>query len=227
MTIHYHGTPLSPVAKLYELAGRHFCVPFPRPDDVHRCHQIGQSVMLDNGAFSAWKRGIVVDWRDYYRWCEEWLQCPTSWAVIPDVIGGGHKENDALLTQWPLALRGAPVWHMEHDIKRLLMLADTFDKVCIGSSAIYSVVMSETWKRRMDEAWNALIKLFGATPWLHMLRGMQVAGERWPFASLDSTDIARNHNRPHNSPRAMADRWDAVQCPIKWEPQPEQMELIA
>src|SRR5215207_6222635 len=26
VTMHYHGTPLSPVTALYELAGRHFCV---------------------------------------------------------------------------------------------------------------------------------------------------------------------------------------------------------
>lgn len=227
MTIHYHGTPLSPVAKLYELAGRHFCVPFPRPDDIVRCHQIGQSVMLDNGAFSAWKRGITVDWCDYYEWVEEWTEAPTTWAVIPDVIGGSEDQNNVLLGKWPWALRGAPVWHMNHNIARLLQLVDTYPKVCIGSSALYSVVMSETWQRRMDAAWNAVIKRNGKVPWIHMLRGMQVAGERWPFASVDSTDIARNHNRPQNSPRAMADRWDAVQCPMKWTPRPEQMELVA
>lgn len=226
MTIHYHGTPLSPIAKLYELAGRHFCVPFPRPDDIARCHQIGQSVMLDNGAFSAWKRGVTIDWKDYYAWVEEWSG-PTTWAVIPDVIGGGEDDNNQLLGQWPFFMRGAPVWHMEQSIKRLLMLADEYDKICIGSSARYSVVMDQVWQRRMDEVWNAIAKRFSREmPWVHMLRGMQVAGERWPFASLDSTDIARNHNRPHNSPRAMADRWDAMQCPMKWEPRPEQMELI-
>jgi hypothetical protein len=44
---------------------------------------------------------------------------------------------------------------------------------------------------------------------------------------VDSTDIARNHNRPQNTPRAMADRWDAIQTPPRWEIRPEQMELVA
>jgi hypothetical protein len=59
-----------------------------------------------------------------------------------------------------------------------------------------------------------------------MLRGMQCSGLRWPFASVDSTDIARNHNRDHNSPKKMADRWDAMQTPIKWHQTHKQMELI-
>lgn len=29
--IRYHGTPISPVAALVEMAGRHFCVSFARP----------------------------------------------------------------------------------------------------------------------------------------------------------------------------------------------------
>jgi hypothetical protein len=52
MMLHYHGTPITPVDALYQLAGRCFCVSHIRPDDVTRVHQIGQSVMLDNGAFS-------------------------------------------------------------------------------------------------------------------------------------------------------------------------------
>jgi hypothetical protein len=86
MTLHYHGSPITPVAALYELAGRHFCVSHTRPDDVTRVHQIGQSVMLDNGAFSKWNSGKAVDWSGFYVWCDRWLDYPTTWAVIPDEI---------------------------------------------------------------------------------------------------------------------------------------------
>jgi hypothetical protein len=44
MTMHYHGTPITPITALYELAGRNFCVSHANPQDVARCHQIGQSV---------------------------------------------------------------------------------------------------------------------------------------------------------------------------------------
>jgi hypothetical protein len=68
----------------------------------------------------------------------------------------------------------------------------------------------------MDAAWDAIAARHRRLPWVHMLRGMQCAGRRWPFASVDSTDIARNHFLPQNTPRSMADRWDCVQCPARW-----------
>ena len=80
--IHYHGTPITPVATFMDLAGRHFCVSHARPDDVERAHAIGQSVMLDNGAFSKWRSGRETDWPAYYEFAERWLAFPTTWAAI-------------------------------------------------------------------------------------------------------------------------------------------------
>lgn len=225
--IHYHGTPITPVAALYELGGRHFCVSHAAPQDVERCHRIGQSVMLDNGAFSAWRSGKATDWTAYYGWCDRWLDYPTTWAVIPDVITGTDEDQDRLVAQWPHGDRGAPVWHMHESVDRLVGLTEEWPRVCVGSSAQYATVLSELWCQRMDVAWNAIARRHARTPWVHMLRGMACSGKRWPFASVDSTDIARNHHLPHKSPRAMADRWDATQCPARWDQQPEQMELIA
>lgn len=227
MTVHYHGTPISPLTALYALAGRNFCVSHARPDDIVRVHQIGQSVMLDNGAFSAWKRGHLPDWSAYYEWCDRWLGYPTTWAVIPDEIDAGAQMQDALVREWPHGHRGAPVWHMDEAPDRLLQLTEAWPRVCIGSTAAYAQVMSEAWCRRMDEAWNLLMQHHRRPPNIHMLRGMQCSGQQWPFASVDSTDIAQNHNRPNNTPRGMADRWDAMQCPGAWTLRPEQMELVA
>lgn len=181
--------------------------------------------MLDNGAFSAWKSGVRTDWVRFYEWCDRWLDYPTTWAVIPDVINAGTQEQDALLREWPHGARGAPVWHMDEPISRLLRLCDEWPKVCIGSTDEYSVVLSAPWCRRMNKAFNEVSKHHRRLPWLHMLRGMQLSGREWPFASVDSTDIARNHHLPHQSPRKMADRWDGAQCPGVWEIRPEQMDL--
>lgn len=224
--MHYHGTPITPMAALYELAGRHFCVSFYRPDQVRVCHEIGQSVMLDNGAFSAFTKGQpVTDWSAYYAWSDRWLDYPTTWAVIPDVIDAGSQEQDVLLKEWPHGQRGAPVWHMDEPIDRLLRLCDEWPRVCIGSTAEYWKILSPDWCQRMDEAWNALASRHSRWPWVHMLRGMQLSGDRWPFASVDSTDIAQNHNRPQNTPRRMADRWDAAQCAASWSAQEKQERL--
>lgn len=226
MTIHYHGTPITPMSALYDLAGKCFCVSHARPEDVERVHRIGQSVMLDNGAFSAWKKGRPTDWPAYYAWCDRWLDYPTTWAVIPDVIDAGAQMQDALLREWPHGHRGAPVWHMDEPIDRLLRLCDDWPRVCIGSTEEFAAVLSPAWVRRMDQAWDEISRRHARLPWVHMLRGMQLAGKRWPFASLDSTDVARNHNRPQNTPRRMADRWDAAQCPPTWRAQPEQLEQM-
>lgn len=227
MTLHYHGTPITPTALLHELAGAHFCISFAQPQQVKQCHRLGQSVMLDNGAFSVWKRGIVPDWSAFYSWADEWLDYPTTWAVIPDEIEGDEHANDLLLRAWPFGDKGSPVWHMHESWHRLLSLLHTYPRVCIGSSAQYAEVMAPVWQRRMDAAWREIDKRFKRTPHVHMLRGMQLIGERWPFASVDSTDIARNHNRPSNTAAKMRARWDAGQCQARFSDPGEQLEIAA
>lgn len=228
MTVHYHGTPITPVDVLYSLAGSHFCVSHMRPEDVRRVHEIGQSVMLDNGAFSKWKSGKATDWPKFYDWCDKWLDYPTTWAVPPDVIDAPSQEQDGLLNEWPHGKRqAAPVWHMDEPIYRLIRLCEQgWNRVCIGSTAEYAVVLSDAWERRMDEAFNELAQTFGRIPPIYMLRGMQCSGKRWPFFSVNSTDVAQNHNRPQNTAHAMAKRWNATQCPGAWRVRRnEQLEI--
>ena len=226
--IHYHGTPINPVSMVYQLAGRCFCVSYVDPRQDRICHEIGQSVMLDNGAFSVWRRGAASDWPGYYAWSDRWLDCPTTWAVIPDVIDGDAAANDALIADWPHGhARAAPVWHMHEPIGRLLRLIDDWPRVCFGSSGAYAVVGTTDWHRRCTEAWNAIGRAHARTPAVHMLRGMSLSGGPYPFASVDSTDVARDHNRPQNTAGAMAARWDAIQCPVAWPARPEQLTLGA
>lgn len=229
MTVHYHGTPITPLSVLETLAGRHFCVSFAAPDQVRRAHQLGQSVMLDNGAFSTWKRGVQMDWTAFYDWALPWLDNGSTWLVLPDVVGGEWQETAQLISAAPWELRqtphkAAPVWHLHDPIDRLLHLADWWPRICFGSSAEYSEVGSAPWHRRITQAFNALQQRHHWTQ-IHMLRGMQASRWGYPFASVDSTDIARNHHLPHNTAREMADRWDALQCPSRWTIQPEQESL--
>jgi hypothetical protein len=218
MTIHYHGTPITPRDRLYELAGRHFCVSYADPRDIHVCHQIGQSVLLDNGAFTFWRGGAEPDWGGYYTWAERWLDYPTTWAVIPDVIDGDEQANDRLLASWfqTHLPRGAPVWHLHESLERLRRLTHGYERVCVGSSGAYRVIGTDTWHRRLSEAFDVVADEHGRVPWVHMLRGMALAGSHYPFASVDSTDVARNHNRPQNTAAQMVVHWDAQQCPPLW-----------
>jgi hypothetical protein len=224
--IHYHCADINPHNQLLDLAGRHLLVSFAYPRSVRLSHEIAQSVLLDNGAFSAWVSGKATDWTGFYDWADEWLDCPTTWAIIPDVIDGPSSEQDALIRQWPHGERGAPVWHLADPIERLLLLTDKWPRVCAGSSGIYKAIGDDKWHRRMVEAFNALSKRHKRLPWIHGLR-MQGVGHLYPFASVDSADIARNNNRPQNTIIGMADRWDKSQPNFRWSIQPEQQELIA
>lgn len=222
--IHYHGTPITPRDVLDELSGKHFCVSHASPNDVRTCCKIGQSVMLDNGAFSKWRAGREPDFDAYLDWVQEWLW-PANWCVIPDVIDGSLKENDGLVQNWPLKRQSAPVWHTNEPVVRLIALCRDWPLVCVGSTSQYGDPGDKPWCFRMDKVFNDLLRTFNRIPPLHMLRGMSLAGSQYPFASCDSTDIARNHNRPHNGARKMADKWDAQQCPGTWELRAVQMVL--
>lgn len=226
MTLHYHGTPISPRGVLQDLRGKCFCVSHAAPRDVRVCPEVGQSVMLDNGAFSLWRAGKPTNWPGFYEWAEPWLDYRTTWAVIPDVIDGDVSANDRLISEWPFGERGAPVWHMHEPIARLQRLAEKWPRVCIGSSGDYATVGDSRWHDRMADAMNQLCGDGPPAVWLHMLRGMALSASHYPFASVDSTDVARNHNRPQNDARAMADRWDALQCSPRWSRQPIQTSLF-
>ncbi len=220
--IHYHGTPITPRETLYTVAGRHFCISFAEPRDVEVCHQIGQSVMLDNGAFTFWRGGATPDWDAFMDWAEEWLDYPTTWAVIPDVIDGDVEANDRLLVSWfkRRLPKGAPVWHLHEPLERLRRLAAGYERVCFGSSGAFAQLGTDQWHRRISEAFDKIADERGRVPWVHMLRGMNQAGGPYPFGSVDSANAARNHagswrQLPKPITLIVADA-DSVQCPGRW-----------
>lgn len=219
--IHYHGTPLTPRSELLKMAGKHFCVSFAHPSDADWCMTHGQSVMWDNGAFSAFTRGAKFDPAAYAAWVESRLGHP-HWAVVPDVIDGDEVAQREMIAAWPHPRElSAPVWHMGLSLDWLSELASEWPRICFGSTAQYWQVGSASWERRCDAAWNVLERR-GLRPWVHMLRGLALAGDRWPFASADSVNVARNFKDSSTCPERMARRIDAVQCPIKWTMRAEQ-----
>lgn len=224
--IHYHGTPISPIKDLLTMEGRHFCVSFYRPDDLNRCMQIGQSVMLDNGAFSAFTKGVPFDENAYYRWLEPIL-APPHWAVVPDVIGGDEFQQFELMKRWPFRRDlGMPVWHLGLSTSYLLRLLDEWPRVCFGSSAEYWQIGSYSWCNRMDEAFNLIAQHHKTMPWIHGLRMLGQVGNRWPLASADSTNVAQNWKRDACCPESKARGIDAIQCPTTWKHRPVQAALL-
>lgn len=226
--LHYHGTPLTPRAELLKMAGKHFCVSFAAPGDADWCLSHAQSVMWDNGAFSIWRSGKTLDLSKFAEWVEPRLGHP-HWAVVPDVIGGEIADNLRMIAEWPHRRDlSAVVWHLDESVDHLLKLTDMgFGKICFGSTERYDPVGSDAWARRADEAFNALSRA-GPLPWVHMLRGLSLCGDKWPFASADSTNVARNFKNigERVCPERMARRIDSIQCPISWAVPAKQEDMF-
>lgn len=200
--IHYHGTPMTPNAALIEaLSGRHAFVSFAAPQQINLVSDVCQSFALDNGAFSAWRRGISIDWQEYYEWVKTIRTRPGfDWAVIPDVIDGGECANDELLNAWPLAkTEGVPVWHLHESLDRLERLSSCWHRIAFGSSGQYSATKTSRWWARMSEAFERICDASGrpATK-IHLLRGLDPDVFRHcPASSADSANAGRNAGDEH------------------------------
>lgn len=241
--IHYHGTPIGgtrqDVARF--LVGRHALVPFPRQDDAGPVAEFCQSFCFDNGAFSVWKRGEVLDVEGYVRWTEQWHRHPAfDWALIPDVIDGNEADNDALLRDWPKHLPGVPVWHMHEDLGRLVRLCRSWRTVALGSSGQWASPGTSAWWQRMAEAMRAACDDQGRPlAKLHGLRMLDPAiFTRLPLASADSTNAAVNcgsldrfgmYLPPTAAQRAavIAERIEAHSSAPAWTPAPIQEDIFS
>lgn len=208
------------------MGGKHFCVSYARPDDLKRCLKIGQSLMLDNGAFSAKTRGLPFDRDGFYAWLEPLLAHP-HWAVVPDVIDGTENEQRKMVKSWPFRKEmGIPVWHLGLSISYLIELCDAWGRVCFGSAGEFWQIGTTKWCHRMDEAFNALVNAYGRQiPWVHGMRMLGQSSGPWPLASADSTNVALHHAEHLECAGCMAKRIDSTNPPTNWKIQPLQEVL--
>lgn len=195
--IHYHGTPMTPEPDMVKaFRGRHAMVSFEEPRQIEEAAEICQSLVLDNGAFSAWRQGNPYDFDGYTAWATHWLRHPAvEWCVIPDVIDGSESENRQLVTDWVLPRdRSVPVWHLHESLEWLAHLVSHWPRVALGSSGQYADPGSAAWWGRMAEA-MAVACDEGGFPRsrLHGLRMLDpVLFSHLPLSSADSCNVARN-----------------------------------
>jgi hypothetical protein len=171
-------------------------VSFEHPDQIQEAAEVCQSVVLDNGAFSAWRNKRTHNFDGYIGWAAKWLKHPAvDWCVIPDVIDGSVKENDALVYAWPLShAYSVPVYHLHEPVGRIARLAQSFPRIALGSSGEFADVGTQRWWNRMAEIMNAICDADGMP--LVKLHGLRMLDpdcfSRLPLASADSCNVVRN-----------------------------------
>jgi len=193
--IHYHGGRHSTQEIAVRIwKARHALVSFAEPQQIAIAAEVAQSFVLDNGAFSVWKQGSAVDWKEYYAWVDEWRTHPGfDWAIIPDVIEGDENANDELIAHWPFRTAGTPVWHLHEPVRRLQSLADSWPRVALGSSGAYRTPGTAHWWARMNEALVAICDRGRPRTKLHGLRMLRPdLFSQLPLASADSAGVSRS-----------------------------------
>lgn len=199
MTVHFHGTPIwGNKGNVHRIAvtGAGAFVSFARPDQLKASLACANEVGIDNGAFSAWKRGLDINWNQFYQWLHAYYFHPkVKFFVIPDVVEGGEADNDALVKSVPNAFRekAAPVWHLHESFNRLITLCENWPRVCFGSSGEFAQIRTFRWQKRMDAAFNIIYGRNGLKTKIHGLRMLdgRVLGN-YPLNSADSTNLACN-----------------------------------
>lgn len=200
--IHYHGSPISgtkyDALKFY--TGRHALVSFANPQHIVEIAEVSQTFVIDNGAFSEWKKtGGEIDVPAYANFVREWCQHPSfDWCLIPDKIDGTWQENRQAVFDWTGGrghfFESVPVFHLHEPDHLLEEYVRIFKRIAIGSSGQYAQINTAQWVHRMkevmriccDEKGRPLVKLHG----LRMLD--PAVFSQYPFASADSCNAAVN-----------------------------------
>jgi hypothetical protein len=200
-------TPADDMVKAFR--GRHAMVSYEHPEQIELAAEICQSVVLDNGAFSAWKQQRPYDFEGYIQWCQKWLAHPAvEWCVIPDVIDGTETQNASLIWSWPLRReRSVPVYHLHEPLDHLQSLLGSFDRIALGSSGIWSDPGTDSWWKRMVEVMRVLCDGSGNPKVkIHGLRMLDPGiFSKLPLSSADSCNVARNVG--------LDDRWKGPYLP--------------
>jgi hypothetical protein len=215
-------------------------VSFAAPQQLPLVADVCQSFALDNGAFSAWRSGKPIeDWEPFYAWVSEWHRHPGfDWFLIPDVIDGDEAANDELITACALPSVGVPIWHLHESLDRLERLAFHYHRIAFGSSGEFAQIGTPGWWRKMAEAMEVLCDEGRPCVKIHGLRMLDPdIFTRFPFASADSTNAARNvgidqawkgtYQPPSKAARGITLAWriEAQQSASTWNGIPKQDEF--
>lgn len=143
-------------------------------------------LMLDSGAYSAWRKGKVIDIDKYIEFIKEFGHL-FEICVNLDVIGDGKASYQNWMYLKRNGVHTMPVYHIGTDIKWLEKYLRKTDYIGLGAIANLSSVrrikgLSEVWEKYLVDPVTKL-----AT---HKVHGMGLTAiniiERYPWYSVDS-----------------------------------------
>lgn len=229
----FHGTPLSGstaiVARI--LLSRFALLSLARLDQLNLVVDHCAGFCVDNGAYTFWRKGTTPSWEAYKDFIKEVELFPNyQFCFIPDVVMGTVQENDKLLEQYSDLKRGVPVFHQGEPLQRLLWLTENFERVAISS-------VEKKLPSPEFHAWMQGIMQVITTPEglpLCQIHGLRMAHpeivERYPFSSVDSTNLGQNYNNParwktgryqptgpETRGLVLRDRIESIQSPIYYK----------
>jgi len=238
--IHYHGSPLGTAQDLPTFwTGRHGLISYAYPNDLGVILECCQSFCLDNGAFSFWKNGKLVDWDAYIEWVKPLSRHPNfDFWLIPDVIDGTEDDNWRLMFKYGrCAPYAVPVFHMGESDYHLNRLLDNYPRIALGSSGMWPNPGTDSWWDRMREIMAICCDSNGVPKVkLHGLRMLDPEifspGQKrngLPLSSADSTNAVINsksntrfgmYKPPSKAACAavIADRIESHNCAAIWIP---------
>jgi hypothetical protein len=195
--IAYHGTPLggTRIDAPRFFKGRHAMVSFANQDDLGVVAECCASFVLDNGAFTAWTKGITPDWDKYAEWVSLWSKHPGyDWAILPDVIDGTEDDNWVLQMEYRKLPMGVGVYHLHESFDHLERMINRYPRIALGSSGQWPTPGTRSWWDRMSEIMNFICDDDGRpTVKIHGLRMLDPQiFSRLPLASADSCNAAIN-----------------------------------
>lgn len=216
--IKYHGTPVGGTNRdaMYFLRGRNALISFATKGHIPQVLECCDSFVLDNGAFTIWKKGQgKVDVPAYIDWVESLSTHPSfDFCFIPDVIGGTEEENDLLLEQWDCDVESVPVYHLGESVDRFMRLASQHKRVALGSTDKWKRNGSREWWKNMADFMDAITDERGVPPCkLHGLRMLDPKIFRFlPLSSADSTNAGVNgHLCMKKPPYPSVERWQGAE----------------
>ena len=194
--IFYHGTPIGGTredARKF-LKGKSALVSYAHPAQLPIVQDVCDSYVIDNGAFSIWRKGGKLNPHEFYKWLEPITHHHGyNFCLIPDVIDGSEKVNNKLIDEFPKEFSGVPIWHLNESLGKLEYLSAEWHTVAFGSAGNYADIGDAKWWARIAEAMEVICD--DGTPRCH-IHGLRMAAPacftQIPFASVDSTNCAQN-----------------------------------